>query len=224
MAGRHVCAASERFDIERLRILTVDPVAHASKDREIAQVMLVGLGHVRNRATRPTGGRTARVEGRLRRYDGRVQLTFRRDDLSSPQVRALIAGHLEDMHQHSPPESVHALHVDALRDPDVTFWSVWDGDGLVGCGALKRLDDVRGEIKSMRVVGAYRRRGAGRAILEHLVTEARARGMRSLWLETGSPEAFTPARRLYESAGFRSCSPFDGYVDDPYSVFMTLDL
>jgi putative acetyltransferase len=147
--------------------------------------------------------------------------TFRLDDLSGPATRALIVRHLAGMYEHSPPESVHAFDVDKLRQPDVTFWSAWVREELAGCGALKQLDAGRGEIKSMRVADAFLGRGIGRAILEHIVREARARGMRSLWLETGSAEAFTPARRLYESAGFACCGPFDGYVDDPFSVFMT---
>jgi putative acetyltransferase len=147
--------------------------------------------------------------------------TFRIDDLSGPATRALIARHLAGMHEHSPPESVHAFDVDKLRQPDVTFWSAWVGEELAGCGALKQLDAVRGEVKSMRVVDAFLGRGIGRAILDHIVREARARGMRSLWLETGSADAFTPARCLYQSAGFARCGPFDGYVDDPFSVFMT---
>jgi putative acetyltransferase len=128
------------------------------------------------------------------------------------------------MHEHSPPESVHAFDLDALRAPDVTFWSAWVGDDLAGCGALKRLDDARGELKSMRVADAFLGQGIGRAMLDFLVAEARARGMRSLWLETGSAEAFTPALRMYESAGFTPCGPFDGYVLDPFSIFMTREL
>ena len=125
------------------------------------------------------------------------------------------------MRTSSPAESVHAFGIDQLRQPDVTFWSAWSGDEIVGMGALKRIDTERGEIKSMRVADAHLGRGIGRAILEHLLAEARRRGMRSLWLETGSSEPFTPALRLYESAGFRRCGPFDGYADDPFSVFMT---
>jgi putative acetyltransferase len=147
--------------------------------------------------------------------------TFRVDDLSGAAIRALIAQHLSGMHEHSPPESVHAFDVDKLRQPDVTFWSAWVGEELAGCGALKQIDPARGEIKSMRVVEAFLGRGVGRAILEHIVGEARARGMRSLWLETGSAATFAPAIRLYESAGFTRCGPFDGYVEDPFSVFMT---
>ena len=124
------------------------------------------------------------------------------------------------MRSNSPPESVHAFDIDKLRQPDVTFWSVWIGDEVVGCGALKTLDAERGEVKSMRVADAHLGRGIGRAILDHILAEARSRGMRSLWLETGSVAAFTPALRLYESAGFVRCGPFDGYTDDPFSVFM----
>jgi putative acetyltransferase len=102
----------------------------------------------------------------------------------------------------------------------MTFWSVWVGDEIAGCGALKRLDARRGEIKSMRVADQFLGQGVGRALLEHLLSEARARGMESLWLETGSSEAFLPALRLYESAGFSRCGPFDDYVEDPFSVFM----
>ncbi|MFN2615182.1 MAG: GNAT family N-acetyltransferase [Actinomycetota bacterium] len=148
-------------------------------------------------------------------------LEFRVDDLTGARTRALIAQHLEEMHATSPPESVHAFDVDKLRAPDVTFWSAWSGDELAGCGALKRLDDERGEIKSMRVADAFRGRGVGRALLDHLTAEAEACGMRSLWLETGSGEPFEPALRLYERAGFTRCGPFEGYIEDPFSIFMT---
>lgn len=150
-----------------------------------------------------------------------LTLTFRVDDLSGEAIRALIAQHLREMHAASPRESVHALDVTRLRDPSVTFWSAWAGDQLGGCGALKRLDETRGEIKSMRVADELRGRGIGRAILEHLVAEARARRLTSLWLETGSTKEFEAALRLYASAGFMECEPFDAYVLDPFSVFMT---
>jgi putative acetyltransferase len=156
-----------------------------------------------------------------RACDPRVRPTFQVDDLSGAETRALIARHLAGMHEHSPPESVHAFDVGALRAPDVTFWSAWLGGELAGCGALKQLDAARGEIKSMRVADAFLGRGVGRAMLDHIMGEARARGMTSLWLETGSAAAFTPALRLYESAGFERCGPFDGYVEDPFSIFMT---
>jgi len=149
------------------------------------------------------------------------ELVFRLDDLSSDEVRELITYHLAEMHKISPAESVHALDVDKLREPGVTFWSVWSEGELAGCGALKQLDEARGEIKSMRVAPAFLGRRVGRAILEHLTSQARARGMTSLWLETGSTEPFAAALRLYESAGFVRCDPFDDYVEDPFSVFMT---
>jgi putative acetyltransferase len=107
---------------------------------------------------------------------------------------------------------------------DVTLWSAWVGEDLAGCGALKHLDDERAEIKSMRVVDAFLGRGIGRAILLFIIDQARARGVRSLWLETGSAEAFMPALRLYESAAFTRCGPFDGYVEDPFSIFMMREL
>ena len=129
-------------------------------------------------------------------------MEFRLDDLSGEATRGLITRHLAGMHANSPPESVHALGIAALRHPDVTFWSVWVNEEIAGCGALKRLDARRGELKSMRVADAFLGRGIGRALLEHLIAQARARGMESLWLETGSTAAFTPALRLYESAGF----------------------
>lgn len=143
------------------------------------------------------------------------------DDLTRPAVVELLREHLHEMHALSPPESVHALDLEGLRAPDVTFWSVWDGDTLVGCGALKELDATHGEIKSMRTPARLRRRGAGRAVLAHIVDEARHRGYARLSLETGAMEAFRPAHRLYESFGFNFCGPFADYVDDPNSVFMT---
>jgi putative acetyltransferase len=128
------------------------------------------------------------------------------------------------MRANSPPESVHALEIDKLRSPDIALWSAWHGDQIAGCGALKRLDARRGELKSMRVVDAFLGRGVGRALLQHLIGQARMSGMTSLWLETGTTAPFVPAQRLYESAGFVRCGPFEGYVDDPFSVFMTLAL
>jgi putative acetyltransferase len=148
-------------------------------------------------------------------------LTFRVDNLTGAATQALIARHLTGMHAHSPPESVHAFDIDKLRQAGVTFWSVWLDHELAGCGALKQLDAERGEVKSMRVADPFLGRGIGRAILEHIIGEARMRGLRSLWLETGSSEAFRPALRLYESAGFARCGPFEGYVEDPFSIFMT---
>ena len=143
------------------------------------------------------------------------------DDLSRPEVHALLEEHLREMHEITPRESIHALDLNALRNPDVTFWSVWDDAMLVGCGALKELDRKHGEIKSMRTPTRLRRRGAARAVLAHIVEEARRRGYERLSLETGSMEPFHPAHRLYQSFGFTFCAPFSGYAPDPNSVFMT---
>jgi putative acetyltransferase len=146
------------------------------------------------------------------------------DDLSRPAVHALLSEHLQSMYELSPPESVHALDLAELRQPEVRFWSAWEGSLLLGCGALKALDPRHGEVKSMRTPNGLRRRGAGRAILAHIIEVARARAYERLSLETGSMEAFKPAHRLYESFGFTTCGPFGDYVEDPSSVFMTLRL
>ena len=148
------------------------------------------------------------------------------DDLSRPEIHALLSEHLRNMYALSPPESVHALDLDRLRSPEITFWTAWEGTQLIGCGALKELDPRHGEIKSMRTPEALRRRGAGRAILNHIIAVARARGYQRLSLETGSGAlaGFRPALKLYESAGFSFCGPFGGYREDPYSAYMTLQL
>jgi putative acetyltransferase len=146
------------------------------------------------------------------------------DDLRRPAVHALLEEHLQNMRAISPPESVHALDLNKLRSPDITFWSAWDGAILLGCGALKELGPAHGEIKSMRTPAALRRRGAGRAILAHILTVARSRSYTLLSLETGSAPEFKAAHALYESVGFVVCGPFADYTADPFSVFMELDL
>jgi len=149
---------------------------------------------------------------------------IRLDDLTGPEIVALLDEHLASMHTHSPPESVHALPIEKLRETDITFWSVWENGELLGCGALKELDPQHGEVKSMRTVSKHLRKGAGRAVLDHIIHEAKRRGYRRLSLETGSMAAFEPARKLYERAGFTYCEPFADYVEDPNSVFMTMRL
>lgn len=146
---------------------------------------------------------------------------IRPDDLTHPAIHALLEEHLESMRAQSPPESVHALDLDRLRDPSITFWSAWEGDTLLGCGAVRELDPTHGEIKSMRTPNAQRRRGAGRAILAHIISEAARRGYTRLSLETGAQAGFVPAHTLYEQAGFVRCGPFGDYREDPNSVFMT---
>ena len=148
-------------------------------------------------------------------------MLIRIDDLSGPEIRSLLEEHLQSMHELSPPESVHALDLTGLRKPGITFWTAWSQDELLGCGALKELDPAHGEIKSMRTSSARRREGVGRAMLKHIVSEARSRLYARLSLETGSMDAFAPARKLYESFGFTYCAPFADYTEDPNSVFMT---
>jgi putative acetyltransferase len=146
------------------------------------------------------------------------------DDLSRPEIHALLKEHLQNMHELGPPESVHALQLEELRQTDITFWSAWEGRVLLGCGALKELSPLHGEVKSMRTPAALRRRGAGRQMLQRILAAARARGYQRLSLETGSAAAFSPAHRLYESVGFSFSGPFGDYMEDANSVFMTLRL
>jgi putative acetyltransferase len=151
-------------------------------------------------------------------------MEIRVDDVTDPRIIELLQEHLRSMTLHSPPESIHALDVAALRQPEVTFWSVWQNAELLGCGAVKELDAVHGEIKSMRTVSAHLRKGVAAQLLERIIAEARRRGYRRLSLETGSVAAFAPARSLYARFGFEPCAPFGDYVEDPYSVLMTLTL
>ena len=146
------------------------------------------------------------------------------DDLSGPEVAALLQFHLGEMHQWSPPGSVHALPIERLRQPDVTFYTAWKGEQLAACGALKQLGAKHGELKSMRAHPDFRGRGAGKAVLEHLLAEARTRGYSRVSLETGRPDTYIPARRLYESYGFAECPPFADYAVDDFSICMTREL
>lgn len=146
------------------------------------------------------------------------------DDLSGAQVAALLQLHLDEMHRWSPPESVHAMPIARLRAADVTFYSAWHGEELAACGALKALGRGHGELKSMRAAPQWRGRGAGRAMLDHLLREARARGYTKISLETGRPDEFRAARLLYEANGFVQCPPFADYTADPFSICMTREL
>ena len=153
-----------------------------------------------------------------------MAFVVRPGELSDEAVQALLREHLAGVALHSPPESIHALDLDGLRAPGMSFWTLWDGEALLACGALKELDGAHGEVKSMRTAAVHLRKGAARVMLQHIVAEARRRGYRRLSLETGTAAAFEPAHRLYAAAGFVPCGPFTGYVDDPYSCFMTLAL
>jgi putative acetyltransferase len=151
-------------------------------------------------------------------------MDIRIDDLRGPEIAALLQEHLRDMYRVSPPESVHALDLDSLRKPDITFWTIWDADILAGCGAIKELDPQHAEIKSMRTASAHRRKGVAKQLLQHLLDEAKQRGYTRVSLETGSMDFFMPARALYASFGFKNCPPFSDYIEDPNSVFMTKEL
>ena len=149
-------------------------------------------------------------------------LLVERDDLTDPAVIVLLEEHVAQMREISPPESVHALDLDGLRDPTVTFWAARDANGtLLGCGALKQLDATHGEVKSMRTTAEARGRGVAAAILAVILDAARSSGLDRVSLETGSAEFFAPARRLYARHGFVECGPFADYVLDPESTFMT---
>jgi putative acetyltransferase len=152
----------------------------------------------------------------------RVEIVL--DDLTGPQIARFLDEHVREMQSITPPESKHALDLDALRRPEITFWSVLDGDTVVGCGALKRLDVSHAEVKSMRTRPARKRSGIASLTLEHIITEARRMGFTRLSLETGSAACFLPARRLYEKFGFEYCEPFADYRPDPNSVFLTRTL
>lgn len=153
-----------------------------------------------------------------------IFLDIKIDDLTGSEVAKLVEAHLHGMALHSPPESRHALNLEGLKKPEITFWSVWERDELVGCGGLKELDGQHGEIKSMRTSSLHLKKGVAKRLLEHIIEEAKRRGYRRLSLETGSMDAFEPAKRLYVSFGFQYCKPFSDYNEDPNSVFMTKEL
>ena len=154
----------------------------------------------------------------------RLELEIRQDDLSGEAIGRLLSEHWTHMHEVTPPGSVHALALEGLKHPQVTFWSAWAGRELAGCGALKQLDHVSAEIKSMRTAGKFRRKGVGKALLHHIVKAARQRGLKQLYLETGAMAVFEPARRMYLQYGFRTTGPFGDYKADANSVFMKLEL
>ncbi|MBP0460631.1 GNAT family N-acetyltransferase [Streptomyces montanisoli] len=146
------------------------------------------------------------------------------DDLSGRQIAEFLEEHVQEMRSITALESKHALDLDELRNPKVTFWTALDGDALVGCGAIKKLDAGHAELKSMRTSSACKRSGVASQLLEHILTEAKRMGLARISLETGSAEFFRPARKLYQKFGFDYCEPFGDYRPDPNSVFMTRPL
>ncbi|RYY01347.1 MAG: GNAT family N-acetyltransferase [Gammaproteobacteria bacterium] len=146
------------------------------------------------------------------------------DDLRGPEIAELLSEHLRDMYLVSPPESVHALDLEKLRQPEITFWTIWSEGELAGCGALKELDAQHSEVKSMRTSSNFKRKGVANKMLQNIIDEAKQRGYKRLSLETGPQEYFEPARKLYERFDFKYCGIFADYIEDPYSVFMTKEL
>ncbi|MCF6274880.1 MAG: GNAT family N-acetyltransferase [Robiginitomaculum sp.] len=151
-------------------------------------------------------------------------MLIKRDDLTRPEIQALLRDHLADAFANSPPGSVFALDLSGLQKPDISFWSVWDDDVLLGCGALKELDKTHGEIKSMRTTSAALRRGVGSTVLAHIIEQAQTRGYKRLSLETANNQPYAAARALYEKFGFEYCAPFADYEEGTFSLFMKLNL
>jgi putative acetyltransferase len=145
-------------------------------------------------------------------------------DLDDPRVVDLLRTHLASARAETAPGSAHALDLNGLRSPDISFWAIWEDGALLAVGALRRLSPDHGEVKSMHTAQSARRKGAGSAMLRHIIASARKDGISRLSLETGSWEYFRPARALYAAHGFVECPPFGAYVPDPNSSFMTLDL
>lgn len=151
-------------------------------------------------------------------------MEIRIDALDGPEIINLLEEHLRHMIEVTPPGSMHALDLDALRQPEIVFWSAWENGELLGCAALKELDPRHGEIKSMRTAPGHLGKGVASGLLRHMLAEARRRDYQRLSLETGSQPAFDPAKKLYGKFGFTRCAPFADYREDPNSVYMTLEL
>ncbi|SOB86964.1 putative acetyltransferase [Sphingomonas guangdongensis] len=153
-----------------------------------------------------------------------MSLRFARAALNDPQVVALLDHHMREAHRNSPPGSVFALDLSGLAHPDIALWAAWNENALAGLGALKRLPAEHGELKSMRTAPACLRQGVGRAMLAHLISEARAAGFTRVSLETGANDAFAAARAMYEAAGFNPCAPFGDYTLTEFNRCYSLDL
>ena len=145
-------------------------------------------------------------------------------NFNNPKVNELLTKHFIELRSVSPAGSTHVLDITGLKDQSIKFWSLWDNDELIGCGALKFLDKIHGEFKSIRVVDKFRKKGAGEKIFNHLIEEAKKLGIKKLSIETGSGKFFEPARKLFVNFGFQPCSPFARYKEDPNSCFYTKDL
>jgi len=145
-------------------------------------------------------------------------------NFNNPKVNELLTKHFIELRSVSPAGSTHVLDITGLKDQSIKFWSLWDNDELIGCGALKSLDKIHGEFKSIRVVDKFRKKGVGEKIFNHLIEEAKKLGIKKLSIETGSGKFFEPARKLFVNFGFQPCSPFAHYKEDPNSCLYTKDL
>jgi putative acetyltransferase len=150
--------------------------------------------------------------------------TIKLDDLSGKEIFSLLQEHLKDMKATSPPESKHALDLEGLKHSSVSFWTIWEGKSLAGCGAFKKLDSGHAEIKSMKTSSSYQNKGVASQLLVHIIAQAKLCGLQKLSLETGSMNYFKPAHGLYKKHGFSFCGPFSDYKEDPNSLFMSLVL
>lgn len=153
-----------------------------------------------------------------------MSMQIKSDDLNGPEIKALLQRHADEMEAASPPDSCHYLDLDELRAPEISFWSIWDDNCPLGCGALKEIDAEFGEIKSMHVHTDARGQGISDTMLDHILKEAHRRSYKRLSLETGAMAAFIPARKLYEKYQFEECPPFGDYVKNIHSIFMTKTL
>ena len=145
-------------------------------------------------------------------------------NFNNPKVNELLTKHFIELRSVSPPGSTHVLDITGLKDQSIKFWSLWDNDELIGCGALKFLDKIHGEFKSIRVVDKFRKKGVGEKMINHLIEEAKKLGIKKLSIETGSGKFFEPARKLFAKLDFQPCSPFAHYKEDPNSCFYTKNL
>lgn len=150
-----------------------------------------------------------------------MTISIRVDDLSGPEIGLLLQAHLDFAAAHTPAGSGHALDLDSLKQPDLTFWTAWENQTLLGCVALKELSQRHGEIKSMHTAKGFRGRGVAKKLLQHLIEESNKRGYDRLSLETGNSDAFAPAQLLYQSFDFKRCESFGDYLHDPFSFCMT---
>ena len=146
------------------------------------------------------------------------------DNFDDPQVNELLTKHFIELRSVSPAGSTHVLDIQGLKDQSIKFWSLWENDELIGCGALKFLDENHGEFKSIRVADKFRKKGTGEKIFDYLIKKVKEIGIKKISIETGSGKYFEPARKLFKKFNFQLCKPFAHYKDDPNSCFYTKDI